>query len=56
MKTKTTQALRSAAQYAFAAVRWLPAAAIVGLLGGAVGAAFHPASGWRRHSGTPMTG
>ena len=41
MKTKTNQALRSAAQYAFAAVRWLPAAAIVGLLGGAVGAAFH---------------
>ena len=29
MKTKTNQALRSAAQYAFAAVRWLPAAAIV---------------------------
>ena len=41
MKTKTNQALRSAVQYAFAAVRWLPAAAIVGLLGGAVGAAFH---------------
>jgi len=41
MKTKTTSAFRSAAQYALAAVRWLPAAAIIGLLGGAVGAAFH---------------
>ena len=41
MKEKTIEVLRRAAQYAFAAVRWLPAAALIGLLGGAVGAAFH---------------
>ena len=43
MNEQKTGALRSAARYAFAAVRWLPAAALVGLLGGAVGAAFHHA-------------
>ena len=41
MKEKSIEVLRRAAQYAFAAVRWLPAAALIGLLGGAVGAAFH---------------
>ena len=33
--------LERAAAYAFAAVKWLPVAMLVGLLGGAVGAAFH---------------
>ena len=33
--------LERAADYAFAAVKWLPVAMLVGLLGGAVGAAFH---------------
>ena len=41
MRDKTAEILRAAAQYALAAVRWLPAAALVGLLGGVVGAAFH---------------
>ena len=41
MREKTAQAVRSAARYALAAVRWLPAAVLIGLLGGAVGAAFH---------------
>ncbi|MBR4425070.1 MAG: chloride channel protein, partial [Oscillospiraceae bacterium] len=33
--------LRRAADYAFAAVKWLPLAVLVGLLGGAVGVGFH---------------
>lgn len=41
MKEKTIGALRTAAKYALAAVRWLPAAVLIGLLGGVVGAAFH---------------
>ncbi len=41
MREKTTETLRSAVHYAFAAVRWLPAAALIGLLGGVIGAAFH---------------
>ena len=41
MKSNTTGIIRNAAAYAFAALRWLPAAAVIGLLGGAVGAAFH---------------
>ena len=41
MMTKANDAIRAAARYALAAVRWLPAAALIGLLGGAVGAAFH---------------
>ena len=35
------EAANSAARYALAAVRWLPAAVLIGLLGGGVGAAFH---------------
>lgn len=34
-------ALKHAAAYALSAVKWLPAAALIGLVGGAVGAAFH---------------
>ncbi len=41
MREKAKEALHAAARYALAAVRWLPAAALIGLLGGAVGAAFH---------------
>ena len=41
MRGKAKQAAKSAALYALAAVRWLPAAVLIGLLGGAVGAAFH---------------
>ena len=33
--------LRSAADYAISAMKWLPAAILIGLIGGAVGAAFH---------------
>ena len=51
MKGKTAEIVRTAARYALAAVRWLPAAVLIGLLGGAVGAAFHHgirlASGFR---------
>lgn len=41
MREKSAEIVRSAARYALAAVRWLPAAVLIGLLGGAVGAAFH---------------
>ena len=41
MKEKTKAAALAAARYALAAVRWLPMAVLIGLLGGAVGAAFH---------------
>lgn len=41
MKGKTKDIIRRAAQYAFAAVRWLPVAVLIGLLCGCVGAAFH---------------
>ena len=41
MKEKTKDIVRQAAAYAFAAVRWLPAAVLIGLVCGAVGAAFH---------------
>ncbi len=41
MRERTKNAFFSAAQYALAAVRWLPVAALLGLLGGVVGAAFH---------------
>ena len=43
--------IKRAADYAFAAIRWLPAAILVGLLGGGLGAVFHHAirlaSGYR---------
>ena len=35
------KALRNAAEYALAALKWLPAAALIGLAGGVVGTAFH---------------
>ena len=41
MKEKTKSAVRQAAEYAFAGVRWLPVAVLIGLICGAVGAAFH---------------
>ncbi len=41
MKGKSAEAAKNAARYALAAVRWLPAAILIGLLGGCVGAAFH---------------
>ena len=41
MREKAKETLHAAARYALAAVRWLPAAVLIGLLGGAVGAAFH---------------
>ena len=43
MKEKTKQAAKSAALYALAAVRWIPAAVLIGGLCGVVGAAFHHA-------------
>ena len=55
MREKAKQAAKSAALYALAAVRWLPAAALIGLLCGLVGAAFHHgialASGFRAQHG-----
>lgn len=49
MRPVTT--LRHAANYAFAALKWLPVAALIGLVGGGVGAAFHHAiSAWWRCS------
>ena len=41
MKEKTKNAVHQAATYALAGVRWLPVAFLIGLLCGAVGAAFH---------------
>lgn len=38
--------LKSAARYCFSAVKWIPAAALVGLVGGGVGTAFHAAIGY----------
>ncbi|MBR1659812.1 MAG: chloride channel protein [Oscillospiraceae bacterium] len=38
--------IRAAADYAFAAARWLPVAVLIGLIGGAVGAAFHHSIAW----------
>ena len=41
MKERTVEALRAAARYALAAICWLPAALLIGALGGVLGAAFH---------------
>ena len=41
MKEKSKRIARHAAAYALAAVRWIPAAVLIGLICGAVGAAFH---------------
>ena len=43
MREKAKNAVRQAAAYAFAGVRWLPVAFLIGLLCGAVGVAFHHA-------------
>ena len=41
MREKSKQIARRAAEYALAAVRWIPAAVLIGLICGAVGAGFH---------------
>ena len=41
MRENAKETLRAVVRYALAAVCWLPAAALIGLLGGFVGAAFH---------------
>lgn len=44
--SEVTKIIRKAAEYAFAAVKWLPVAVVVGVAGGLIGVFFHHAIQW----------